>query len=107
MHNLRFCTSCNFYKFSVQIAACTVSLYQLQLVLFGACTSCNFYKAYFFDDIYSAASPRSYLLQKVVLPVLIHTVGAPVSERVLNADYKTHTERQLMQRLPSSPLSPL
>ena len=32
MYNLRFCTSCNLYKKSVQIATCANSLYKLQLV---------------------------------------------------------------------------
>ena len=32
MYKLRFCTSCNLYKKSVQIATCANSLYKLQLV---------------------------------------------------------------------------
>ena len=32
MYKLRFCTSCNLYKKSVQVATCTKSLYKLQLV---------------------------------------------------------------------------
>ena len=32
MYKLRFCTSCNLYKKSVQVATCTNSLYKLQLV---------------------------------------------------------------------------
>ena len=32
LYKLRFCTSCNLYKKSVQVATCTNSLYMLQLV---------------------------------------------------------------------------
>ena len=32
MYKLRFCTSCNLYKKSVQVATCANSLYKLQLV---------------------------------------------------------------------------
>ena len=38
MYNFRFCTCCNLYKKSVQVAACTINLYRL------LCTSCNMYK---------------------------------------------------------------
>ena len=59
MYKLRFCSSCNLYKKSVQVATCITSLYKLQLVLvdlykFQLVHILDLYKLQLVQALYSA-----------------------------------------------------